>query len=86
MSQELDIIEKEPNYVNPFKRDKNKVVVSLVLNNYISLRRRVFKWLIIFLKEDALDEKELLAEKDMKKKKKEKRPRGPGLSGGKKEL
>jgi hypothetical protein len=27
-----------------------------------------------------------LAEKDMKKKKKEKRPRGPGLSGGKKEL
>jgi hypothetical protein len=43
MSQELDIIEKEPNYVNPFKRDKNKVVVSLVLNNYISLRRRVFK-------------------------------------------
>jgi len=32
-----------------------------------------------------LDEKELWTEKD-KKKKKEKRPRGPGLSGGKKEL
>ena len=29
MSQELNIIEKEPNYVNPYKRDKNKVVVII---------------------------------------------------------
>lgn len=37
MSQELNIIEKEANYVNPYKRDKNKLVVYIEVKKLLDL-------------------------------------------------
>jgi hypothetical protein len=80
MSQELEIVEKEPDFVNPYKNDRSFAEVIILLN---SIQCNVyFRICSIDLKEMASNE----VDNKPKKKERKKRPRGPGLSGGKGEL